>query len=116
MRKRGTATTDRPCVLAIALAAGLSVCLPTSASDSASETAHLAMLVRELDLLDREAQESAALPAAHGGRYHFDYTRLHADIARMRAGIQDYLSPPRAQPRDPDSLSGWYRSEESVRP
>jgi RAQPRD family integrative conjugative element protein len=29
----------------------------------------------------------------------------------MRAGIEDYLSPPRAQPRDPILLDGAYRRE-----
>jgi RAQPRD family integrative conjugative element protein len=116
MRQRGTATTDRLCTLAIALAAGLSVCLPTWAADTALESIQLATLVRQLDTVDREAQLNAEHPSTSGGRYHFDYARLHADIARIRAGIQDYLSPPRAQPRDPQALNGRYRSDEYAKP
>ncbi|WP_405045738.1 RAQPRD family integrative conjugative element protein [Pseudomonas aeruginosa] len=34
---------------------------------------------------------------------------MRKDLQRVRAGIQDYLTPPRAQPRDPVELSGDYR-------
>jgi RAQPRD family integrative conjugative element protein len=44
-------------------------------------------------------------------RYHFDYPRLYADLARIRAGIHDYLNPSRAQPRDLSPLPGDYRRE-----
>lgn len=42
-------------------------------------------------------------------RYRFDYPRLIQDIQRIRHGVQDYLSPSRAQPRDPAELVGDYR-------
>jgi RAQPRD family integrative conjugative element protein len=113
MTQRGPATADRLLTLAIALAVGLSVDLPARAADAAVENAQLAAIERQLDLLDREAQQNASRPPEPGNRYHFDYARLRADIARIRAGIHNYLSPPRAQPRDPDSLSGQYRSETS---
>ena len=32
-------------------------------------------------------------------------------VARVRAGIEDHLTPSRAQPRDPDALAGQYRNE-----
>lgn len=96
---------------ALVLIAGLSTCLPSWSDDSATENAQLTLLLRQLDMLERTAQESAKLPA-RADRYHFDYARLYADIARIRAGIQDYLLPQRAQPRDAAALHGEYREEQ----
>ena len=39
----------------------------------------------------------------------FDYLRLREDLLRVRAGIEDYLTPRRAQPRDPLEFQGDYR-------
>jgi len=44
-------------------------------------------------------------------RFRFDYLRLIQDIQRIRQGVQSYLSPTRAQPRDPDELVGDYRPD-----
>lgn len=82
---------------------------PVIAADSSLEREHLAALSRQLDLLDRLAEHSASLPRQNGFRYHFDYVRLREDIERIRAGIHDYLTPQRAQPRDPIELLGDYR-------
>ncbi|WP_186207359.1 RAQPRD family integrative conjugative element protein [Burkholderia gladioli] len=76
-------------------------------ADSAST--QLATIERQLDSIDRLATASEQLPEDRG-RYHFDYMRLHADVARIRTGLQDYLSPPRAQPHDPADLVGDYRA------
>lgn len=84
---------------------------PALASDAASEHTQLAALVRQLDMLDRLAEYSATLPRTDGSRYHFDYVRLREDIERVRSGIRDYLSPQRAQPREPVALVGGYRRE-----
>lgn len=92
------------------LAAGLSASSQARAADAVSERADLAAIVRELNLIDRLAVNAEAV-APGKSRYHFDYPRFHADITRARAGIQDYLNPPRAQPRDPAALRGAYRQE-----
>lgn len=84
---------------------------PVIAADSSLEREHLAALSRQLDLLDRLAEYSASLPRQEGSRYHFDYVRLREDIERVQAGIRDYLTPQRAQPRDPVTLVGGYRRE-----
>lgn len=84
---------------------------PIIAADNSPEREHLAALLRQLDLLDRLAEHSASLPRQDGSRYHFDYARLREDIERVRAGIRDYLTPQRAQPRDPVALVGGYRQE-----
>nr|WP_273649646.1 RAQPRD family integrative conjugative element protein [Pseudomonas aeruginosa] len=44
-----------------------------------------------------------------GCRSSIKTPRVRKDLQRVRAGIQDYLTPPRAQPRDPVELSGDYR-------
>jgi RAQPRD family integrative conjugative element protein len=74
-------------------------------ADEAPERERLAALVRQLDLVERLAgqAEQAASPGA--ARYRFDYARLRGDLARVRAGVTDYLAPP----RDPLPLSGEYR-------
>src|SRR6185437_15197673 len=92
------------------LAAGLSAALPAHAADAASERADLAVIIRELNLIDRLGASAQAV-APEKSRYHFDYPRFHADITRVRAGIQGYLTPPRAQPRDLAALNGAYREE-----
>jgi RAQPRD family integrative conjugative element protein len=99
-----------------ALALGACLGLEASALDGASERAELAGLLRQIDLLERLALQSEAHAATTNTRYHFDYARLREDLARVRAGIEDYLSPPRAQPRDPQPLSGNYRREKDPAP
>lgn len=91
-------------VVLAALLANASV--HAAGTDSAS--AQLATIERQLDSIDRLATASEQLPDDRG-RYHFDYLRLHADVARMRNGLRDYLSPPRAHPRDPAELMSDYR-------
>ena len=53
------------------------------------------------------AEQAVAAPQERA-RYHFDYVRLRADLQRVRTGLQDYLVPQRAQPRDPVPMSGDY--------
>lgn len=105
-----TSTTTRRLALALAIATGLSSnAVRAYATDTASESAQLAAIERQLDIIDRLATQSEQLPDSDGTHEHFDYTRLHADIARVREGIQDYLSPRRPLPRDPSTLVGRYR-------
>lgn len=111
MTSISTTTAERcrvPGLLLVCLLAGPA---PVLAADTTSEHARLAALVRQLDLLDRLAEHDAGLPRQEGSRYHFDYARLREDIERVRDGIQDYLSPRRAQPREPVTLVGGYRRE-----
>ncbi|HBP6573985.1 MULTISPECIES: RAQPRD family integrative conjugative element protein [Pseudomonadota] len=95
--------------LAVLLAVLLSVMQPADAADSlAMEREQLAALARQLDLIDRLAEHAAHTAPQERARYHFDYARLRADLKRVRAGLQDYLVPQRAQPRDPVPLAGDY--------
>lgn len=114
MMPRRFAVNCRPWLWATALAAGLSVAGP-SVADADLENERLAALVRQLEILDRIAAQSAASSPV-GTRYHFDYARLRQDLARVRTGIEEYLGPRRAQPRDPQSVSGQYQREVSTSP
>lgn len=80
-----------------------------AAADDSAERPQLAALARQIDLLDRLAEHLARVSPQERARYHFDHARLREDIQRVRAGIHDYLTPPRAQPRDPIELLGDYR-------
>ena len=68
-------------------------------------------MLRQLNALEDTAQRSTLIVAEPRQRYAFDYERLTNDIAVIRQGLKDYLSPPRAQPRDPVELSGDYTTE-----
>ncbi|WWL67621.1 RAQPRD family integrative conjugative element protein [Burkholderia pseudomallei] len=105
-----TSTTTRRLTLAWAVATCLGGSVVRAhAADTASESAHLAAIERQLDTIDRLATQSEQLPDSDNTHEHFDYARLHADIARMRKGVDDYLSPRRPLPRDPSTLVGHYR-------
>ncbi|HHT0062590.1 TPA: RAQPRD family integrative conjugative element protein [Raoultella planticola] len=47
-------------------------------------------------------------------RYYFDYPRIHGDITTLRRGIEHYLTPTRAQPRDTATLVEQYRQEKTT--
>lgn len=95
-----------------ALGLCLAVAVPLQASaDSGIEHTQLVAMLRQLDALERHADNSAALSHQIAARYHFDYLRLREDIQRIRTGVQDYLTPQRAQPRDPAPLLGEYVGE-----
>ena len=79
------------------------------ADDTTPERARLEAVLRQLDTIERLIAEESARPHPEQSRYYFDYTRLNTDLERMRSGIRDYLTPSRAQPRDPATLLGDYR-------
>ncbi|MHC8380574.1 integrative conjugative element protein, RAQPRD family [Pseudomonas sp. LB3P14] len=82
----------------------------SSYAASAHEQEQLSLVQQQLDTIERLATRSAtATTSEPDDRYRFDYPRLSRDIQRIRHGVQDYLSPSRAQPRDPAELVGDYR-------
>ncbi|MDW7724584.1 RAQPRD family integrative conjugative element protein [Xanthomonas euvesicatoria pv. euvesicatoria] len=103
-----TTASRRAPALALALIIALAGASPASAGDASAEHEQLAALARQLDLIDRLAEHAASTAPQERARYHFDYARLRADLKRVRAGLQDYLVPQRAQPRDPVPLAGDY--------
>lgn len=103
-----------PIFLVTALLLGQS---PMVLAESPAQRQGLVAALRQLDALERTVADSAAhTPVQPGERYHFDYPRLLADLARVRAGIQAYLTPSRAQPRYPSELVGDYRTERASSP
>lgn len=77
---------------------------------SALEQVQLSLALQQLDTIERLATRAeTARTAEPDARYRFDYPRLTQDLQRIRQGVQGYLSPSRAQPRDPAELVGDYR-------
>jgi RAQPRD family integrative conjugative element protein len=111
MRMTVPPIADWRCVLGLLLALCIVLGFPVraQADDASPEHARLAAALRQLDAIDRLIAQEATRPRDERARYHFDYGRLSADLERVRAGIRDYLTPSRAQPRDPAVLLGDYR-------
>ena len=103
-----------PTFLVTALLLGQS---PMALAESPAQRQELVAALRQLDALEHAVVHSAAHTSViPGERYHFDYPRLLADLARVRAGIQAHLTPSRAQPREPPELAGDYRTERATEP
>jgi len=102
--------------LAVLLTVSLSAPQPAIADDT-PEREQLAALARQLDLIDRLVEHATTTAPQARARYHFVYARLRADLKRVRTGVQDFLVPQRAQPRDPVPLAGDYlRRDEQEEP
>lgn len=94
------------CLLLLSLAIFNSM----SFAASAHEQNQLNLVQQQLDIIKHLATRAEATQSSEPNeRYRFDYSRLTRDIQRIRQGVQDYLSPSRAQPRDPTELVGDYR-------
>ena len=101
-----------PTFLVTALLMGQS---PMALAESPAQRQELVAALRQLNALERTVAHSAAhTPITPGERYQFDYPRLLDDLARVRAGIQDHITPSRAQPRDSSELAGDYRTEQGT--
>ncbi|WP_248916087.1 RAQPRD family integrative conjugative element protein [Pseudomonas moorei] len=87
---------------------GCSAHVPVAAAASASEQANLEVMIRQLNALEDTARRSAKVSDEPGKRFFFDYQRLAGDIEKIRHGLEGYLTPTRAQPRDPTEISGDY--------
>jgi len=101
-------------MLATVLRCSLLLLLTTGYGSSYAASAHeqvqLGLVQQQLDTIERLATRAEiASTSEPDDRYRFDYPGLTQDIQRIRHGVQDYLSPSRAQPRDPGELVGDYR-------
>ncbi|SMF74016.1 MULTISPECIES: RAQPRD family integrative conjugative element protein [unclassified Pseudomonas] len=77
---------------------------------SAHEQEQLSLIQQQLDTIERLATRAKTVSTAEPNeRYRFDYPRLNQDMQRVRQGVEDYLSPSRAQPRDSSEIPGDYR-------
>lgn len=95
------------------LVIGLALVAPVCAAPT-SEEASLTLMQNQLDqleltLLRAQAQASKSANA----RFFFDYAQAHTDIQTIRTGIDQYLTPERAQPRTLLPLPGLYRREDA---
>lgn len=92
----------------------LVICLATlpAVAQESRERSDLGLVQRQVTVIGQLAEraENSSDDAA-GTRYRFDYPRLAADLERVREGIQQYLSPSRAQPADLVELAGQYSAE-----
>ncbi|MDA8454289.1 hypothetical protein M4R22_05900 [Acidovorax sp. GBBC 3334] len=114
MTSRATASRAAPVYLPLCgVLAVVFLCGGTAPAhaDPALEREQLASAIRLLDQVDRIGRAPEATEAVQRARYHFDHARLRSDVERVRAGISSYLTPRRAQPRDPSSLAGTYTRE-----
>ena len=99
-------TTTFRCWLLLSLA----IVQGSSYAASAQEQTQFSLILQQLDTIERLATRAeTASTAEYSERYRFDYSRLSQDIQRIRQGVQGYLSPSRAQPRDPAEPVGDYR-------
>lgn len=80
----------------------------TTSVVASQENTELSLILQQLDTIETLAQR-ARPSQTPTDRYRFDYTRLTQDLQRIRQGVRGYLSPSRAQPRDPGELLGDYR-------
>lgn len=80
-----------------------------------TEREELTLSLSQLNQIEaslHRAQQSAR--TGINERYYFDYPRIHSDITTLRSGIEHYLTPTRAQPRDTAALVGQYREEKTT--
>lgn len=97
------------CLTALQLATLWAWASSAFATDTDLHRQDLANALRQLELLDRfVANVASTYQPNPSERYHFDHDGLREDLRRVHAGIQAYLSPPRAQPREPEPLAGHY--------
>ncbi|EOG3620265.1 RAQPRD family integrative conjugative element protein [Pseudomonas putida] len=92
----------------------LVICLATlpAVAQESRERSDLGLVQRQLTAIDQLADRAqSGSENVAGVRYRFDYQRVAADLERVREGIQQYLSPSRAQPADLVELAGQYRAE-----
>lgn len=80
-----------------------------------TEREELTLTLNQLSQIEaslHRAQQSAR--TGINERYYFDYPRINGDITTLRSGIEHYLTPARAQPRDTATLVGQYREEKTT--
>ncbi|HCS9546657.1 TPA: conjugal transfer protein [Salmonella enterica subsp. diarizonae serovar 61:r:z53] len=91
-------------------------CLTSSAlAAPLTEREELTLSLNQLAQIEaslHRAQQSAR--TGNNERYYFDYPRIHGDLTTLRSGIENYLTPIRAQPRDTATLVGQYREEKTT--
>lgn len=81
------------------------------ANEIVDEHTRLATVLRELSAIERLTYTEDFIRDSGASRRHFSYVDLRADIHRVSMGIKNYLSPPRAAPRDVVDLHSSYLND-----
>ncbi|MEQ8234498.1 MAG: RAQPRD family integrative conjugative element protein [Gammaproteobacteria bacterium] len=77
-------------------------------ADADAEREALARLAHEVEALE-PVIKTAEAQASPDARIRFRYDWLRQDLERVRAGIQEHIDAPRAEPRTFPPLRGDYR-------
>ena len=77
-------------------------------ADAEGEREQLARVIHELQAIETLLRD-AELQADPNARVRFRYDWLRQDLERMRSGVQEHISAPRAEPRSFPPLRGDYR-------
>ena len=84
----------------------------TAAAEDVRERSDLGLMQRQIDAIELLADRAhSSATGTERDRYRFYYSRLTEDLERVRHGINNYLSPSRAQPADLVELAGEYRAD-----
>lgn len=84
---------------------------PASASEKDELASAKRMIVQVQASLERARVAAAQADLSERGRYFFDYQRVNDDLNTISTGIDHYMEPARAQPRDLTGVVGNYRQE-----
>lgn len=77
-------------------------CLPAYAT---TEKEQLAQAIKQLEAAKLSLQRAEkAAKTSPKTREYFNYSAIHRDIETVKKGIQQYINPSRALPRDPNAL------------
>lgn len=105
-----------PCCLRLSALLACSIASSAAAYAAGDEHQQLSLILRQLDSLSRLAASRDAFVIDPSARYSFDYSRLSDDIDLIRQGINGYITPSRAQPRNPPDLTGHYTRSSASKP
>lgn len=95
------------CLLGLTLLAAL----PSQASEKDELASAQRMLIQVQSALERARVAAVQADPSERGRFYFDYQRATSDLKTINSGIDRYLEPSRAQPRDVGAVAGNYRRE-----
>ncbi|HHK8230826.1 TPA: RAQPRD family integrative conjugative element protein [Serratia marcescens] len=87
------------------------IALPVQAAEKDELASAQRMLVQVQAALERARVAAVQADPSERGRFFFDYARATSDLKTINAGIDRYLEPSRAQPRDGSAVAGNYRRE-----
>ncbi|WP_034949232.1 integrative conjugative element protein, RAQPRD family [Erwinia oleae] len=85
--------------------------LPVHASEKDELASAQRLLIQAQAALERARVAAVQADRPERERFWFDYSRATSDLKTIHAGIDRYLEPSRAQPRDAGFVAGNYRRE-----